>query len=131
MRSLVLAAFVLAGGLVILAAYPWSDRAGHPHWSRVGWIPFVPGPVRVRPLDVAGNLLLCAPLGLVAGYGFRRGVLVAGSAALVLSLFVETMQVYSHARFPSTTDVTCNVAGAVLAAALVRRRLAARREAGR
>jgi glycopeptide antibiotics resistance protein len=34
---------------------------------------------------------------------------------------VEALQIYSHERFPSTTDVVCNVAGAVAAAVMARR----------
>jgi len=93
---------------------------GHSHWSKVAWIPFDPRPARIRPFDVAGNLLLCAPLGVVAGLSFTRGPLIAGALALALSLFVETMQLYTHSRFPSATDVVCNVTGAVVAAAVAR-----------
>lgn len=113
------AGLAVSGFVVVAAGYPWGDIVGHTHWSRVGWIPFLSWPV--RPLDVAGNLLLCVPLGMVAARAFNRGVVVvAGAIALALSLFVETMQLYSHGRFPSATDVVCNVTGAVAAAALVR-----------
>ena len=118
MRPLLFAGLLISGSLVLAAAYPWGEIVGHTHWAKVGWIPFFSWPF--RRLDVAGNLLLCVPLGVVSGLSFKRGVLVAGGIALALSLFVETMQLYTHSRFPSATDVFCNVTGAVVAASLVR-----------
>lgn len=117
MRPLLFAGLLISGSLVLAAGYPWGEFVGHTHWGRVGWIPFS---WPIRRLDVAANLLLCVPLGVVAGLSFKRGVLVAGGIALALSLFVETMQIYTHSRFPSATDVFCNVTGALVAASLVR-----------
>jgi len=105
--------------LFLALGVPWTGFVGHSHWSRVDWIPFVSR--RPRLLDVLGNLLLCVPLGLSLGFGFRRGVALAASIALALSVSVEALQIYSHERFPSTTDVVCNVAGAVAAAVMARR----------
>jgi glycopeptide antibiotics resistance protein len=116
-RPFAAVALSISVALVLAAGFPWGDLAGHTHWSRVNWIPFA---ARLRPFDVGGNLLLCAPLGIVAGREFRQGVLAAGAMALVLSLFVEASQLFSHLRFPSATDVCCNVAGAIVAAVLVR-----------
>ena len=110
---------MISAVLVVALTYPWGDMAGHPHWSRVRWIPFKTGPF--RPLDIAGNLLLCVPLGVAAGYLFSRGVLAAALLSLAISTGAEGSQVYSHKRFPSGTDVLCNVAGAAAAAELVRR----------
>ncbi len=109
---------LLSSGLVLGAAFPWGDLLGHAHWGRVRWVPFVSRPVRA--LDIAGNLLLCVPLGAsVAGLGVRRPIAMAGVAAASLSLFVEAAQLYTHYRFPSTTDFVCNVAGALVAAAVM------------
>jgi len=102
----------------IPAGYPWGDSVGHAHWTRVGRVPFLSEPI--RPLDLAGNLLLGVPFGIFAGLGFERGPLVAGATTLILAVFVEAVQVYSHSRFPSATDVVCIVTGAVAAATLVR-----------
>jgi glycopeptide antibiotics resistance protein len=118
MRWLAAVGIFLAVSLVVVAAFPWSDLTSHAHWTRVRWIPFASQPV--RPRDVVGNLLLCAPLGAIAGVTFRRGVLVAVATALAVSLFVEAFQVYSHTRFPSATDVACNVFGAALGAVVTR-----------
>lgn len=126
-RLLVFTGLVLSGTLLVAAGYPWGDMVGHTHWSRVRWIPFSSWPL--PPLDIAGNLLLGLPLGIVAGLSFTRGPVVAGAIALTLSLSIESMQLYSHGRFPSATDVLCNVTGAVVAATLVRgHRLDAYRE---
>jgi glycopeptide antibiotics resistance protein len=70
---------------------------------------------------MALNTLLYVPSGAFSGRLFRRPLLMAFGLSLALSLTAELAQVYSHNRFPSATDVTCNVAGAVLAAALSRR----------
>ena len=120
MRRFAIAVLVVSAGLVFAATYPWGDMVGHSHWTRVRWIPFKTGPFRL--LDIAGNLLLCAPLGAAAGYLFSRGVLAAALLSLAISVGAEASQVYSHTRFPSATDVLCNVAGAVAAAEVVRRR---------
>ena len=117
-NSMTLLRLVASGGVVIVAGYPWGLMVWHSHWSRVQWVPFYGS---VRLLDAVANVLLCAPLGIAAGLSFKRGVVAAAFIALALSVFVEVMQVYSHSRVPSATDVVCNVAGAVVAAALLRR----------
>jgi hypothetical protein len=100
------------------AELPWGDFQNHTHWARIGWIPFVSPPV--RPLDIAENLLLFAPLGVFVGLedgtsGPRAG-LRAGFVALCVSFLGEWAQLYSHTRFPSATDMTCNVIGATIGA---------------
>ena len=108
-----------SAAVVFAATYPWGDMTGHSHWTRVRWIPFKSGPF--RPMDIAGNLLLCAPLGAAAARLFSRGVLAAALLSLAISTGAEVSQVYSHRRFPSATDVFCNVAGAITAAIVARR----------
>ena len=110
---------LLSIAVVVVAAYPWGSIVWHAHWSNVGWVPFWSANVRLR--DVVANLLLCAPIGVCAGLLYTRGILVAGAITLPLSLGLETMQIYSHGRFPSATDVACNIAGAVACAAMIRR----------
>ena len=119
-------AFVLlSSGLVLAAAFPWGDLLGHAHWGRVRWVPFVSRPLPA--LDIAGNLLLCVPLGASIGVlGVRRPIATAGVAAASLSLLVEAAQLFSHSRFPSTTDFVCNVAGALVVAAVIGRKRARR-----
>ena len=119
----------LSIALALAADFPWGDFQGHTHWANVGWIPFVSPPV--RPGDIALNLLLFVPLGVFAARRVRAsGPALAQSTlfALVVSAIGEWIQLYSHTRFPSATDFSCNVAGALLGATLVvytRRRPAA------
>ena len=113
---------ILASTVVILAiVVPWSSLQDHPHWARIGWIPFVSPPI--RRFDVVANVLLFAPLGIGAAWRFERGVAAAAALALAISVLAETVQIYSHSRFPSATDVVCNVMGATAAAVIVRRRM--------
>jgi len=42
--------------------------------------------------------------------------------AFLLSLAMEVIQDFSPSRFPSATDLVCNVAGALLGVAFARRR---------
>ena len=110
----------LSIAVALAADFPWGDFQGHTHWHNVGWIPFVSPPV--RPGDIALNLLLFLPLGVFAA---RRGRAPASALArsaliaFVVSVIGEWTQVYSHTRFPSATDVACNVGGALLGTALV------------
>jgi glycopeptide antibiotics resistance protein len=110
----------VAFGVVAFAAdWPWGDLQNHTHWDRVAWIPFVSPPV--RPFDILQNLLLFAPFGCFVGLGAGRsrwrGVLYAALLTLVIGFAGEASQLYSHSRFPSATDLICNVVGAALAAA--------------
>lgn len=111
--------------IVIVGVVPWSGWAGHSHWPRVQWIPFLP-PLRVR--DITVNVLLYVPIGFFfvrrAGPAARASVARAVLFALALSVATEATQVYSHGRFPSMTDVATNAFGAWIGA------LAAQRLAG-
>ena len=97
MRRLAIAVLVLSAVLVFGATYPWGDMVGHSHWTRVRWIPFKTGPIRL--LDVAGSLL-CAPLGAAAGYLFSRGVLAATVLSLAISVGAEVSQVVQPHALP-------------------------------
>jgi glycopeptide antibiotics resistance protein len=99
--------------VILLLVVPWGAYQDHPHWGRVQWIPFVTPPIKLR--DVLANVLVYVPFGywsLRLGRVPRawRGVVLA----FALSLGTEYTQVYSHGRFPSTTDLTANVCGAWL-----------------
>ena len=119
--------FAVLGLFLSLAAalaidYPWGDWVGHTHWSRVGWIPFYSWPVSV--MDVLQNILLFLPAGWFgrAAMG-RRGRIAAPLVVLAVSLAGEWTQLYSHTRFPSATDVACNVLGGAAGAWLADRAL--------
>ncbi len=98
--------------LVVLVAVPWGRFQDHPHWQRVGWVPFVSPPVRGG--DIVRNMILYLPCGFVlAGRRGARGLWRVAVLAFVLSVSTEFTQVFSHGRFSSATDVTANVFGAL------------------
>ncbi len=110
------------GWILVITAVttlPWSNFVGHSHWSSVRWIP-LQGMQWNRDylVDLTGNVLLFVPFGYLqmqAGLILpRRRLLSVSMAALALSLGAELTQVYMHGRFPSATDVLCNVTGAIL-----------------
>jgi glycopeptide antibiotics resistance protein len=98
---------------------PWHYVA-HSHWDRVNWIPFSDHPL----VEILGNIALFVPF----GYFFPR--LPHGSSlkvwalpilvGVMLSSGIEFFQVYTHTRFPSTTDICANLLGAILGLLLQR-----------
>lgn len=121
-------ALILWTGVISAVVLPWASYQPHEHWARIIWVPFsTPPPLTAR--DIVVNVLLYVPFGFLyarwrsQGAGRAWSVLSASLLlALALSAATELTQVYSHGRFPSATDVTLNVAGACLGAALGRRR---------
>jgi glycopeptide antibiotics resistance protein len=108
------AALACVVGALALVLVPWGDFQNHSHWTKVVWVPFAP-PVRV--VDAILNVVLFVPLGAAAAaYATARRVGTAVVLGCALSLSAEFLQIYSHNRFPSTTDVSCNVLGAAVAA---------------
>jgi glycopeptide antibiotics resistance protein len=105
--------------VILAAVVPWWDMQNHTHWSKVQWIPFLTPPI--KPLDLIGNVLLYLPFGVL--FPTRRDASWwrwPVAVALGLSIVTEWTQLYSHWRFPSFTDVTCNVIGAAIGARLSR-----------
>lgn len=114
--------------VIALVSFPFESFQTHAHWDKIGWIPFYSWPVRV--FDILGNLALYFPLGLLAARPGRFGstgiapsrspessrapYVTVGIASFLLSLAMETIQDFSHSRFPAATDVVCNVSGALL-----------------
>src|SRR6266540_454514 len=124
-RRSVLRLGIVASVIAALTAdLPWGDFQNHTHWGKVGWIPFVSPPVHL--LDIAENLLLFAPLAFFVGLesSLERGTSWTHAAwraafiAFCVSFLGEWSQLYSHTRFPSAKDLTCNVAGATCAAVI-------------
>ena len=114
--------FALWTGVIVLAVMPWFNFQSHSHWQRVGWIPFVSPPVKLR--DIVVNALLYAPWGYFWARQRRdpsRAVWPVVVLAAALSIATEASQSYSHGRFPSATDVTCNLIGAFAGAEYARR----------
>lgn len=95
--------------LIVGATLPW-DFQDHSHWRRVAWVPWFSG--IVRPFDLLLNALLYAPLGYVLRDRLDARYRLVVAIAFVLSTSMEIAQVWSHARYPTVTDVAMNAAGA-------------------
>jgi glycopeptide antibiotics resistance protein len=107
--------FGLSALFICLCVVPWPDLQDHSHWFKVQWIPFVSPPIKWQ--DLAANVALYWPFGyLFVRQARRLSWRWAAVCALLLSVATEWTQLYSHSRFPSSTDVTCNVMGAAVGA---------------
>lgn len=105
--------------IVLATTWPLSRFQDHAHWADVEWVPFS---IYRRPFDVVANMLLFVPFGVaVAWRGPRARVRQAAVAAFLLSLAIETGQVFTHNRAATVTDVLTNTAGAWLGARLATR----------
>ena len=115
--------FWLWTGLILLLVLPWTTFQNHTHWQNVTWIPFASKPDKLR--DIVANVLLYVPWGYLLvwqmPHAAQRIWLVAILAA-VLSFSTEAAQLYSHGRFPSATDLICNILGALAGATYARTR---------
>lgn len=112
-------------GLIVVVVVPWGTFEPHAHWERMAWIPFISPPVDLG--DVIGNLFFYVPYGILVGLEAaetRGAILLATGSAAVLSLATEFTQIFSASRFPSMTDVACNVIGACIGASWVMHRRA-------
>lgn len=108
-------AFGLWVAVILFVVTPWYGIRDHSHWARVQWIPFVSPPIRLS--DIVLNTLFYMPFGFMyVRRSASRRIWKAVAAAAVLSALTEVTQVYSHGRFPSTTDLVCNTVGAYLGA---------------
>ena len=73
--------------------------------------------------EILENILLCLPLGFALASWVRKrnlgglaGILLALTAGCLLSLIVETLQLFLPSRIPSFKDVVANSIGALLGA---------------
>lgn len=112
-RLMRLAAWLAWTAVILRITLPFGDLQDHPHWGKVQWIPFVTPPIRLR--DIIGNVVLYVPFGYAAARTLapwiRARVLAVSLLAVLLSFAAETTQLYSHRRFPSSTDIVCNLVG--------------------
>jgi glycopeptide antibiotics resistance protein len=101
---------------IVAVSVPFRDLHAHTHWAKIGWIPFVTPPVKAS--DIAANLALYFPLGYFTSPHAPRRHTIALTlvVAAILALATELTQLYSHSRFPSSTDVVCDCLGAALGA---------------
>ena len=106
---------------IVFAVVPIGRYREQPARQQIAWVPFVSRPV--TPQDIARNLLLYVPFGYLQA---RALVYLTAWRALAysaaLSAGTEATQVYSRGRYPSTTDVVCNVIGAMAGFAWARHR---------
>ena len=110
---------LLASGPLLAAAFPWLEMSAHADWARVPWVPLLSG---FKATDALLNFLITIPIGVAAAVVARRPFLTAVSVTTVVSVVCEFAQVYAPDRFPSTTDVFCNGAGAVFGVHLLKAR---------
>lgn len=107
--------------VIVLAVVPLGRYRERPAWQQIAWIPFVSWPVTFE--DSVRNVLLYAPFGLLharAAWYPAAGRVLAHAA--VLSAGTEATQIYSRGRYPSATDVVCNLIGTMMGFAWGRRR---------
>jgi glycopeptide antibiotics resistance protein len=108
------AALVVWTAAIIATGVPFTNLQNHTHWYKVQWIPFYSPPVKLS--DIAANIIIYMPLGFLTQpwkdvrARLKRGVI----AVALLSTAIETTQLYSHSRFPSSTDIACDVIGAAI-----------------
>jgi glycopeptide antibiotics resistance protein len=112
--------------LVITPTFPWSDFVGHSHWDKINWIPFRDFTFAPALLfDILGNFGWFAVFGYLFHYRHEDRAFASLKPAIMvafgLSLLLEGFQVFCHNRFPSMTDVTCNVLGAALGSLIASR----------
>ena len=110
--ALALAWFTWTAAILAIVV-PWNGFLDHTHWGKVGWIPFVSRPIKIS--DIVGNVLLYLPFGYLGRQSTvgRFATLGVVALAALLSVGSEATQLYSHWRFPSATDVTCNLLGTI------------------
>ncbi len=112
-------------GVIVCATTVYGNVfVGHSHWNLVQWIPTKgTGTWMEYGADVLANVVLFAPFGyaqrpagMVPARLVRAGksLLWIGLAGLALSMTVELVQVYSHNRLGSTSDLATNTLGALL-----------------
>lgn len=107
--------------VIAVASGPWFGVVSHPQWNRVTWIPF--HGAEDKPKDVLVNFLLFVPFGWsfakspafarpTGGSRASRVTLGAIATAAIVSIAVETPQLFYRLRDPSATDVVMAMCGA-------------------
>lgn len=107
--------------LALIISAPWDGFTSHIHWERLALVPFM------DPQDNPRDLLLNVAFFVPFGYSFlkhwrgARRLVVTVMAACAVSACAESLQLYSHSRNASGTDIAAAAAGA-LAGGMWRRR---------
>lgn len=91
-----------------LFGFPWTTFTARPRFWRVNLMPFR----WARKRDHVLNFAYYVPLGII-GVGLGLPSILVAVGATALSVLTEFTQMFSTDRFPSTTDLLLNAAGAV------------------
>jgi VanZ family protein len=90
------------------------------------WSPYQPGiwaPLLIKPVDVARNVALYVPFGLLGMLALResglRGVVRVTGLAILFSCANEVLQLYTVDRVGSLTDIVSAAIGTISGAAVV------------
>lgn len=105
---------ILAAGIL-----PLRNFVGHSHWEFIQWtIPTTHWSSRRFYFDITANIALFFPLGLLltryVSVCTVRIVFMMLGGGVVLSLGIESFQVFCHNRHPSPYDVLSNITGTAL-----------------
>jgi glycopeptide antibiotics resistance protein len=112
----------LAGWIVVILAagiLPLRNFVGHSHWDYIQWtIPATLWHSGRFYFDVIANVALFFPLGLLLSRRVRtcttwRVMMILGGG-LLLSVGIESFQIFCHNRHPSPYDIFSNVTGTAL-----------------
>ena len=108
--------------IIALTTMPWSYYVDHSQWDRVTWVPFSDHELP----EILLNVALFFPFGYfypgpLYGPSLKQHWSLPLITAAMLSTGIEFFQVYTHTRFPSTTDICANLLGAILGLLLQRR----------
>lgn len=97
------------------------------------WSPYQPGiwaPTLIKPADVARNIALYVPFGILGMLALRRsgvrGVVRVTGLAILFSAANEMLQLYTIDRVGSVTDIVSAAIGAIIGSSLVALFLATR-----
>ena len=96
-----------------LFGFPWTSFTATPRFSKASLVPLS----RTRRRDQLLNFLYYVPFGVI-------GILSGWSlpfttvTAFALSAVTELVQVFSTTRYPSSTDLLLNTAGAIVGIAV-------------
>ena len=113
---------VLSTLLILAVTLPLSGLRLNPRWRAIVWYPAIT-PRNV--LELVLNVCLYVPF----GYWLMRStkatppsVRTVVAVAFLLSLAIETSQLFGRRRFPSLDDLVTNTTGAWIGAAIARSR---------
>lgn len=108
----------------------WLAWAGLAVFIIVGsagtWAPYAPGvwaPTMISPRDVARNIALYVPFGIFGMRALRRadarGIVRVAGIALLFSVSVEALQLYTVDRVASLTDIVSAGIGTSMGASAI------------